>query len=117
MMSVRTVEDSYQLTLKEKENLARKQSQRGRGKILAPNKVKGVSHDKAHNSKDEVETPHSHSKRGGSSRGRQGGGRNSSRGRGRGGLRCYNYGMIGYMSWQCLEKNKEGGEAHISKAQ
>jgi hypothetical protein len=59
MMSVRTVEDAYQFALKAKEKLARKQSQRGRGKISTPNKDKGVSHDKAHNSKDEAETPES----------------------------------------------------------
>jgi hypothetical protein len=35
MMSVRTVEDAYQFALKAEEKLARKQSQRGRGKSLA----------------------------------------------------------------------------------
>jgi hypothetical protein len=83
MMSVRTVEDAYQISLKAEEKLARKQSQRGRGRSPTPNKGKGVSHDKAHKTKDETEKPHSHLKRGGSSRGRQGGGRSSSRGRGR----------------------------------
>jgi hypothetical protein len=117
MMLVRTVEDSYQFLLKAEEKLARKQSQRGRGKISALNKGKGVPHDKAHNSKDEVETPHSHLERRGSSRGRQGGGRNSSRGRGRGGMRCYACGKIGHVSWECPKKKKEGGEAHISEAQ
>jgi hypothetical protein len=117
MRLVRIVEDAYQFTLKAEEKLARKQSQRSRGKISAPNKGKGVAHDKAHNSKDEAETPHSHSERGESSRGRQGGGRNSSGGRGRGGIRCYACGNTGHMSWECLVKKKEGGEAHISEAQ
>jgi hypothetical protein len=67
MMSVRKVEDAYHFALKEEEELARKQIQRGRGKISALNKDKGVSHDKTHDSKDEVGTPHSHSERGGSS--------------------------------------------------
>jgi hypothetical protein len=92
MMSVRTVEDAYQFSLKVEEKLARKQSQRGRGKIPTPNIGKGVTHDKTHQSKDEAEKPHGHSERGGSSRERQGGGRNSSRGRGRRGggeVRCY----------------------------
>jgi hypothetical protein len=117
MMSVRTVEDAYQFALKEEDNLARKQSQGGRDKNSASNKGKGVSHDKTHNSKDKDGTPHNHSERGGSSQGRQGGGRNSSRGTNRVGIRCYACGKIGHMSWECPEKKKEGGEAHISEAQ
>jgi hypothetical protein len=118
MMSVETVEDAYQFALKAEEKLARKQSQQGRGKCPAPNKSKGVTHDKAHKSNDETEKPQSHSKRGGISRGKRGGGRSSSRGRGRRGrgeVRCYACGKTGHMYWECLEKNKEGGgEAHIS---
>jgi hypothetical protein len=91
MATVRTVEDAYQIALKEEEKLARKQSQQNRGQSL--NRGKGVAQDKAQKPKDEAEKPHSHSERGGSSRGRQGGGRNSfprGRGRGRGGeVRCY----------------------------
>jgi hypothetical protein len=68
-----------------------------------------------------TEKPHSHLERGGSSRGRQDGGRSSSRGggRGRGGeVRCYTCGKAGHKSWECLERKKEGeGEAHISEAQ
>ena len=67
MMSIRTMEDSYHLALKVKEKLARKQSQRGRGKISAPNKGKGFSHEKTHNSKDEAKNPPSHSEGGRSS--------------------------------------------------
>jgi hypothetical protein len=55
MMSVKTVEHAYQFSLKVEEKLARKQIQRGRGKSPAPNKIKGVTHDKAHKSKDEAE--------------------------------------------------------------
>jgi hypothetical protein len=115
MTSVRTMEDAYHFALKAEEKLDRKQSHRGRGKIPTPNKGKGVFHDKAHNSKDKDGTPHSHSKRGGSSRWILGGGRNYSRGRGRGGIRCYTCGKTLHMSWECLNK-KKGGEAHISKA-
>ena len=56
--------------MKEEDKLARKQIQRGRGKIPASTKSKGFTHDRAHNSKDETEKPHSHSKRGENSRGR-----------------------------------------------
>jgi hypothetical protein len=121
MMLVKTVEDAYQFTLKTEEKLARKQSHRGRGKIPAPPKSKGVTHDKSHKPKDETEKPHSHSKRGGSYREIQGGGRSSSRGRGRrvgGEVRCYACGKTGHMSWECPKKKKEGeGEAHISESQ
>jgi uncharacterized membrane protein YgcG len=121
MMSIKTMEDAYQFSLKTEKKLARKQSQRGRGKIPAPNKSKGVTHERAHNSNDETEKPHSYSKRGGSSRGRQGGGRSSFRGRGRsrgGEVRCYTCGKTGHISWECPKKKKEGGgEAHISEEQ
>jgi hypothetical protein len=118
MMSIRTVEDAYEFSLNAEEKLARKQIQRGRGTSQVSNKGKGVSHERAQKSKDETEKPHSHSKRGGSSRGRQDGGRSSSRGRGRGGeVRCYTYGKAGHKSWECPERKKEGeGEAHISEA-
>jgi hypothetical protein len=118
MATVRTVEDAYQMALKAEEKLARKQSQQNRGRSL--NRGKGVAQDKAQKPKDEVEKPHSHSERGGSSRGRQSGGRSSfprGRGRGRGGeVRCYACGKTGHMSWDCPER-KKGGEAHISEAQ
>jgi hypothetical protein len=66
-MSVRIVEDAYQFALKEEEKLSEKQSHRGRGKILVPRKRKGFTRDITHQSKDEIEKPHSHMERGGSS--------------------------------------------------
>jgi len=61
MMSVRKVEDAYQFALKAEEKLARKQSQRGRGKSSIPRKRKGFTHDRTQQSKDEAEKPHNHS--------------------------------------------------------
>jgi hypothetical protein len=89
--------------------LSRKKSQRGRGKYPNPNRGKGVTHDRKHKSKDETKRPCSHSERGGISRERQGGGRNSSRGRDRGGIRWYACGNIGHMSWEFPKENKGGG--------
>jgi hypothetical protein len=94
MMTVRIVNDVYNITLKAEEKLVRKHSQRSRGK--SPNIGKGVAHDKTQNPKGEDEKTHSHSKRGGISNGKQPGGGNSfSRGRGRsigGEIRFYTYG-------------------------
>jgi hypothetical protein len=58
MMLVKKVEDAYHFALKEEEKLAIKQSQRGRGKSPAQNKGKGVTHEKAHKSNDEIEKSH-----------------------------------------------------------
>jgi hypothetical protein len=74
MMTVRTMEDVYQIALKEEEKLARKQSLQRKGGSL--NRGKRISHDKAQNPKGETNKPHSHSEKGGSSRGRQSGCRN-----------------------------------------
>jgi hypothetical protein len=60
MMSVKTVEDAYQLAPKEEDNFTRNQSQRGRGQSPAPTRGKGVTHDKEHKSNDETEKPHNH---------------------------------------------------------
>jgi hypothetical protein len=91
MMTVRTVEDAYQIALKAEEKLARNQSQRNRSRGL--NRGKGVVYDKAPKAKDENEKSYGHFERGGSSQRRPFGGRNYfPRGRGRsrgGGVKCY----------------------------
>jgi hypothetical protein len=56
MMTVRTVEDAYQIALKAEEKLARKQSQQNRGRSL--NRGKGVSHDKTQKPKGEAQRNH-----------------------------------------------------------
>jgi hypothetical protein len=61
MMSVKTVEDVYQFVMKAEEKLAKKQNQRGRGKISFPSKSKGFNCDRSHHSKEEAEKPHNHS--------------------------------------------------------
>jgi hypothetical protein len=92
MVTIRNVEDAYNIALKVEEKLSRKQSQRSRGIIL--NRGKEITHDGVQKPKDKVRKQHSHPKRGGSSRGRQYvGGRNTfprRRGRGRGGeVKCF----------------------------
>jgi uncharacterized protein YjbK len=67
MMSVRTVEDAYQFALKERRSWPENKANEADVEAQPPNKDKGVTHDKAHKSKDEAEKPHSHSERGGSS--------------------------------------------------
>jgi hypothetical protein len=102
----------YQSELKEEEKLARKQSQRNKGK--SPSRGKGTFQENFQKPKPEARKYHSHTKGGGSSRGGQYGGRkyfSQGRGRGRGvEVKCYAYGNTWHMSWECLErKNKEGG--------
>jgi hypothetical protein len=65
MMTVRTVEAAYQISLKAEEKLTRKKSQQSRGRSV--NRGKGIAHDQAQKPKGETEKPHSHSERGGNS--------------------------------------------------
>jgi hypothetical protein len=83
MVTMRIVEDDYQVALKEEDKLAGKKIQRSRGR--SPSRGKVIVHDKAQKPKDETEKFHSHTERGGSSQGIRYGGRNYfPRGRGRG---------------------------------
>jgi hypothetical protein len=114
MITMRTMEDAYRVAMKVEEKLARKQSQRNKGKI--PNRGRGIIREKFQKPKVEVGRYHSQIERGGISRGGHYGGRNSFP-RGRGGeVKCYAYEKTRYMYWECPEKkNVEAGEAHISK--
>jgi hypothetical protein len=120
-MSVSKVEDACQPTLKDKEKLARKQSQRNRGGNSS--RGKGANREKSQKPKHEVGKKHSHPEKDGSSKEGQHGGRISfprERGRSRGGeIRCYACGKTGHMYYECPEKKKDTivGEAHISEAQ
>jgi hypothetical protein len=65
MMTMRTVEDAYQVALKAEEKMAKKQSQRNREKI--PSRGKGTFWEKFQKTKPEAGKHHSHTERGGSS--------------------------------------------------
>jgi hypothetical protein len=69
MMTIRNVEDSYQMALRAEEKLARNQGQKGRG--ISQSRGKAISQDRVQKPKDEERKPHTHPKRGGSSKGRQ----------------------------------------------
>jgi hypothetical protein len=104
MLTIRTVEDAYQLALKAEEKLSRKQGQRGRGRSQP--RGKAVAQERTQKPKEEWKKPQGKVERGGTSQQRQqyaeprrqhteqGGGyadantfpRTRGRGRGRGGI-------------------------------
>jgi hypothetical protein len=124
------VEDSYQMALKVEEKLSRKQSQRGRGRSHP--RGKSVAQDKYQKPKEEWKKPQTQTERGGTSqqgkhtekRGDYADNntfpctRGRGRGRGRGGvITRFTCGKNGHKSYECPDKNKESGEAHIVEAQ
>jgi hypothetical protein len=128
MVTIRMVEDAYQMALKDEEKLSRKQSQRGRDRSQPRGKV--VAQDKYQKPKEEWKKPQTHTERGGlSQRGQhneQRGDyannnifpRTKGRGRGRGGvITCFTCGKNGHKYYECPEKKKDIGEAHITEAQ
>jgi hypothetical protein len=135
MVTIRTVEDAYQMALKAEEKLSRKQGQRGRGRSQA--RGKSVFQDKNQKPKEDWKKPQARTERGGTSqRGKyveqrgqhteQRGDyadnnifpRTRGRGRGRGGvIKCFMCGKNGHKSYECLDKKKESGETHITEAQ
>jgi hypothetical protein len=69
MVTIRNVEDSYQIASKAEEKLARKQGQKGRGR--SQSRGKAISQDRVQKPKDEENKSHNHLERGGSSQGGQ----------------------------------------------
>jgi hypothetical protein len=69
MVTIRNVEDAYQIALKAEEKLTRKQSQRGRGR--SQSRGKEIAQDRVKKPKEEETKPHNHPQRGGSLQGRQ----------------------------------------------
>jgi hypothetical protein len=65
MMTIKNVEDSYQMASKAEVKLARKQGQRGQGK--SQSRGKSVAQDRTQKPKDEEKKPHTYPKKGGSS--------------------------------------------------
>ena len=135
MVTIQTVEDAYQMALKAKEKLSRKQSQRGRGRSQP--RGKSVAQDRNQKPKEDWKKTQTQTERGGTSqrgkyveqRGHHTEKRGDyadnntfpctrGRGRGRGGvITCFTCGKNGHKSYECPNKKKEIGEAHISKAQ
>jgi hypothetical protein len=69
MVTMRNVEEAYQVSLKAQEKLARKKGQRGRGRSQI--RGKSFAQDKVQNPKDGDKKAHNHPERGGSSQRRQ----------------------------------------------
>jgi hypothetical protein len=123
------------MALKSKENLNRKQGQRGRGRSQPRGKT--VAQEKYQKPKEEWKKPQGKVERGGTSqRGphveqrmqhTEQGGRYADentfpptrgRGRGRGGIiTCYTCGKNGHKVVDCPDRKKDGGEAHIIEVQ
>jgi hypothetical protein len=69
MVTIKNVEDAYQIASKAEVKLARKQGQRGKGRIHS--RGKAIAQDRVQNPKDEENKPHNHPERGGISQGGQ----------------------------------------------
>jgi hypothetical protein len=121
MMTIRNVEDAYQIALKSKEKLSRKQGQRGQGRSQARRKT--IAQDRTQKSVEEGKKPQTQHERGGSSQRGQYADRNTfprarGRGRSRGGeVKFFVCGKIRHKYYECPNKKKYGGETHIVEAE
>jgi hypothetical protein len=134
MVTIQTVEDAYQMALKAEEKLSQKESQRGLGRSQP--RGKEVAQDKYQKPMEEWKKPQTRIERGGTSqrgkqyveqrgkhieqRGDYADNNNfpctRGRGRGRGGvIACFTCGKNGHRYYECPDKKKEGGEAHITE--
>jgi hypothetical protein len=119
MIYVSKVEDAYQATLKAEEKLAWRQRQRSKGGNSS--RGKGTARENFWKSKPKDDKQHSHHEKGGSSKEGQHSGRSyfprgRGRGRARGGVvKCYTCGKEEHKSWECPDRKREGGEAHIAE--
>jgi hypothetical protein len=91
LLSLKSVEEAYQIYMKVEEKLMRKQSQRM--KVRSSGGKEHQQKGEASSSNQQVQPDRNNENRGG---------RNASRGRG-GQVRCYTCGQLGHMSWDCPE--------------
>jgi hypothetical protein len=135
MVTIRTMEDAYQMALKAEEKLSRKQSQRGEAEVSPeakqlPRRNTRSLRRNGRNLRVKLKEVEPHRKghmlnREGSIQSRAGDYADNNtfphtrgRGRGRGGvITCFTCGKNGHKSYECLEKKKDIGEAHITEAQ
>jgi hypothetical protein len=136
MVTVRTVEEAYQMALKAEEKLSRKQGQRGRGKSQPRGKT--VVQERTQKPKEDWKKPQGRIERGGTSQQRQQNfeprrqrpdqqgdyadantfPRTRGRGRGRGGvITCFTCGKDGHKAVDCPERKMDRGNAHVAEAQ
>jgi hypothetical protein len=136
MVTIRTVEDAYQMALKAEEKLSRKQGQRGRGKSQP--RGKAISQERIQKPKEEWKKPQGKAGRGGTSQQRQQIAKprrqqddqqgdyadanafphTRGRGRGHGGvITCFTCGKDGHKAVDCPDRKMDRGKAHVAEAQ
>jgi hypothetical protein len=136
MLTIRTVEDAYQMALKAEEKLSRKQGQRGRGRSQP--RGKAVAPERTQKPKEDWKRPQGKAERGGTSQQRQqyteprrqqddqqgeyadanAFPRTRGRGRGHGGvITCFTCGKDGHKAVDCPDRKMDRGKAHVTEVQ